>query len=633
MAKADAAQRGTWDDVDYSPFRYVFHDERLKTPQKAVVLDWVGALLSGDGAKAVAGMRGFKAGPGREPENARPVFAFLSHVTEAAVGNTEGARSALSRLSERDGTPETALCDIVAILAEDDRPEAAVRFAEAVGGGRPSDPAAAVNLFMARVESGGGQKQAADAVGTALAALTPEAQPPRSRIQALVGLAGALAHIVAHWRENRVRFGGRLTLLDDFLRALTVGDAMISVHRDVLIDMMLTQANPWLGALLPALERHPASREDTSNTLATFLAVARFLRYQPVSDDALKHAADRLGGYLLPLCYCIHLAEQGREEEERVYLTPLMRKQEFRWISNRLPAGIMVTTYFATLLHRLDARADANRIAAEVRADLDGLFQDHATGLEENRAALDTAVADGAHSRPDDFDPYLLTDWAEGHWRRYRFEFENMTARQNVSTSINALYETLARRFLTETPDAAALFNFGAFCGHFDFAMAKDFPDRRFFGFDRCAPAIALSAAAYTGANIAFHHDAFERRLEQAVAAGPTMLAHVRTCSMLYPAGVQALYDTCAGAGVRWILGVEGAGYSFAEMRFTDPWDAARPPVTPMGIMVDHPYPAYLERAGYRIRDRGVAPYPIPIRTRALQNLYAKNWFVAERIG
>ena len=152
------------------------------------------------------------------------------------------------------------------------------------------------------------------------------------------------------------------------------------------------------------------------------------------------------------------------------------------------------------------------------------------------------------------------------------------------------------------------------------------------FGFDRARPAIEKDRETFVAPNLRFDWVDLGDVLDRAgQSGGAVAIAHVRTCSMIYPAGVEAFYRQCAQAGVEFILGVEGSGYSFATQRFTDSLDPERPAVVPQGLMIDHNYPRLLDQAGFEIIDSGIFPYLQMPPVRWLQHLISQFWFVARR--
>ena len=80
-----------------------------------------------------------------------------------------------------------------------------------------------------------------------------------------------------------------------------------------------------------------------------------------------------------------------------------------------------------------------------------------------------------------------------------------------------------------------------------------------------------------------------------------------------------------------YILGIENTGYSFQLKGFPDFNDPDRPPVVPLGVMVDHNYPSLLAEAGYEMVSSERLVYPIIAPIRDNQEMIVPMCYVARR--
>ena len=77
-------------------------------------------------------------------------------------------------------------------------------------------------------------------------------------------------------------------------------------------------------------------------------------------------------------------------------------------------------------------------------------------------------------------------------------------------------------------------------------------------------------------------------------------------------------------------MGIESTGYSWQIDGFPDLDDFDRPPIVPLGIMIDHNYPRLLRDAGYRMSKRDLFMYPVIHLERLGQEQFVPMRFVAE---
>lgn len=386
--------------------------------------------------------------------------------------------------------------------------------------------------------------------------------------------------------------------------------------RDTAIDHMLLECLPLSRSLLDVVDRvlTEVSPESVAGPL-----VKETVTYclEGVADpDRLVELDRAASGILcLQLLACWH-EENGSPQREIDCLTTLC---------NRYPQLFSARSRLASALYRSNRYEEAETEVGKL-IELDpGHFESTKATADINQKLLEEGIAKGLLERPAEVDHYQDPGWARKAWDGYHFSFQRFTKHQEIGVAINAFWVESLSAFLLENPQVKAVLNFGSFNGYFDKALADRFPDCTFIGYDRYSEGIDLSRQAYQAPNLEFVSDQdIDGVLQKAKHHGPVVLCHIRTCTTLYPAGVSDLYERCAKAGIDYILGVEGAGFSYQAKSFIPQDDPDRAPIVPIGVMVDHNYPSLVSGAGYGMEQQSVRPYPSPLSLRyaiGLQNV------------
>jgi tetratricopeptide (TPR) repeat protein len=343
-------------------------------------------------------------------------------------------------------------------------------------------------------------------------------------------------------------------------------------------------------------------------------------------NPKLLHEMDQnISGYICLLIAALILEEEGDADQAF---------RAYDEVVSRYPQAAMLRARLAGFCFRQGDLDRADREAIQVVRAEPEYFELMRSVADHQQSLLERAVEQGLHERPADQDNYSDPNWAKKAWDAYDFSFRRFSRHQEVGVAINADWVSALENLLSQDPSIASVLNFGVFNGYFDKEIADKYPSVKFTGYDRYSEGIDLSTEAYKAENLSFlSRVSLDSVLEEAVGAGPAVLCHIRTCTTLYPAGVKDLYDRCHDAGIEYILGVEGAGFSFYAQKFISQSDPDRPPTVPLGTMVDHNYVKLLGESGYDVIDRQLRPYPIPFELRAFIGLYNLVTFVARRRG
>ena len=561
---------------------------------------------------------------------ASPTFHFLRSLVLGSLGLQEKAGEAIEQCATRGGDPQRCTSDLAVFLAENDRMVLAQQMLEEQVREQPDNLAAQTNLFAVAIAND-------DATATALAIAALAARKGvitrvilESRGKGLpshnflaVYLSAALRWLRrVDWEGGEIPEPGRsmvylgfeLIVVLDLLPAFQRDYCLMKILQFTLVDSDVMQKWMHWGA---------GKFGAASASMALLKAGLDFNRCEAGSEDALAVLAAEDGDGFFALLG-LALAYTDRSELDREYecLERLMKRHPdyyrfpFHAASNRFRAG--------------DQRL-ANELA---RAAISTYGEEGLAGYYDvahyNAEIMDQGIAAGLKERTKEVDVYASADWVEDYWNIYHFEFRRFTHRENHSVFLNRLYVNSVEDLQGEHPDLRRVVNLGSFCGYFDHMLAESHPELSVVGFDRDEAVIELNRRHFTAPNLDFQSADLDSVLKEAVAAGATVVTHVRTCTLMFPAGVAAFYEQCREAGVKYIVGIESTGYSWQIDGFPDPDDFDRPPVVPLGIMVDHNYPRLLRDAGYRLFKRDLFMYPVIHEERVAQEQFVPVRYVAE---
>jgi len=563
-----------------------------------------------------------------------PAFHFLRYLVLGGLGLQEKASEAIEECIARGGVPQGCANDLAVLLAENDLTDLAQRILEGQLREQPDNLAAQTNLFAVAIANDDAEVAARGI--TILAAhkgaimrfiLESRKSGFHKGIPShdflAVYLSAALRWLrrvdweggeLAEPGRSMVYFGFELIMALDSLPAFLRDHCLMTILKFTLVDSDVM--HKWM-------RWGTGKFGGTSASMASLKAGLDFNRCESGSEDALAAlAADDDDGFFALFGLALAYAEQGELDREFECVERLMKRHPhyFRFLfhaaNNRFRAGDQ------TLANELAHKA----ISALGKAG----FSEYYEAAQYNAGIMERGIAIGLKERPAEVDSYASEDWVEDYWNTYHFEFRRFTHRENHSVFLNRLYVDSVGDLLRERPDLCSVINLGSFCGYFDHVLAESRPELSVVGFDRDKAVIELNRRHFAAPNLDYRADDLDSVLIEAVAAGTTVLTHVRTCTLMFPAGVAALYEQCREAGVKFIVGIESTGYSWQIDGFPDPDDFDRPPIVPLGIMIDHNYPRLLRDAGYRMSKRDLFMYPVIHPERLGQEQFVPMRFVAE---
>lgn len=372
----------------------------------------------------------------------------------------------------------------------------------------------------------------------------------------------------------------------------------------------------------PALRRFLSGRGEGKGTVRLMSACLDYTLFVSGSEEALARAAETDEGIfaLLGLAF-VHAEAGDLEAEYRCILGIIERAPE------------LSRTYFHAAGNRF--RADDLEAADDwARKGMELSHQsmvDMAQTAEENVAYLERAIAEDLPERSSEIDPWQDDSYTAEWWGKYKYQFENYTRRQDFSAFLNHLYVTKIGDIIAADDSVKCVINFGSYCGYFDHVLAGLHQDRTIFGFDRDERSIEMNRQNYSAPNLEFRSGEIEDLFQDTQRIGPSVITHIRTCTMLYPAGVRRFFEQCRDGGVAYILGIETTGYSFQLKGYPDFNDPDRSPVVPLGVMVDHNYPSLLADSGYEMVSSERLVYPIIAPIRENQEMFVPMYYIARR--
>ena len=292
----------------------------------------------------------------------------------------------------------------------------------------------------------------------------------------------------------------------------------------------------------PALRNCLSGRGEGKGTLGLMSACLNFTLCKPGAEDALARAAETDEGIFALLGLAFVHAEAGDLEAEYSCLLAMIER-----------APDLSRTYFHVAGNRF--RADDLKAANDwARKGMELSHQsmfEMAQTAEENVAYLERAIAEDLPERSSDIDPWQDDSYTTEWWEKYKYQFENYTKRQDFSAYLNHLYVSKIGELLAHDDGIKCVINFGSYCGHFDHVLAGLYGDKTIIGFDRDERSIEMNRRHYSAPNLEFRSGSLEDLLDDTQLIGPSVITHIRTCTMLYPAGVRGFFEQCREGGGR----------------------------------------------------------------------------------
>lgn len=274
---------------------------------------------------------------------------------------------------------------------------------------------------------------------------------------------------------------------------------------------------------------------------------------------------------------------------------------------------------------RLPGVRQAARAMSRVAARIER-FHSLESGLPATVAAVDPG------SRP------LPTEFGSGYGYadelrelaavvHYRSELEGMQAdRASESGMVHAEILGRVSAALNKHPEIRTVTNFGVGYGHVDSVLARRFPAVRFYGFDRSALTKAFNEHAFQLPNLGFVAGDVFQHFATVRTAGPWLLLHARTLTMLPRSFVRRLYQSAGDAGAVATVAVEQCGISWQTGRPYDfSGDPEQPSVALSAGMFVHNYPGLLMEAGFDVTDAALLEPHNPDRTLRFASITAER--------
>lgn len=562
-----------------------------------------------------------------------PAIHYFRYLMLERLGIDEEAKRAHGNCVANNGSADRSINDLAIILCHGADADLARQVLESAVADFPEDLVIRTNAFALAVVGGDGKRAEEHAswlgpragrIVEGLAASEDDTIDVRTPFFRLlkVYLKAALRWLDEPPPAKRGRAKPAATVARGMVDLIVGFDAMGPLKRDAYFRFLLETVSLYAPTLRRCFDDE-AGREAAgqSRAAAVFSACLDFTVHAPDAMEKLAEAARQDLGILPLLGQAMVHAEQGELDREQACIEAA---------SERIVAEPNILLHAANNRFRAGDLDQANQLAHRALAMCgDDVLSHYYGAARTNASLLEQGIAEGLKERPPEVDPYADEAWVGDFWDYYHFEFKNFTSRQCHSVFLNRLYMDSVADILRESTDIRCLVNIGSFCGYFDHQLALRFPDLEVIGFDRDTDAIERNREHFVAPNLEFRSDDIDDVLGQARGLGAVAVAHIRTCTLLYPAGVGALYDACRRAGVAVILGIESTGYSWQIDRFPDLNDAERPPVVMFGVMVDHNYRQLLREAGYRMRRQDLFSYPLLSVVRSLQEQLVPTRFVA----
>jgi len=218
---------------------------------------------------------------------------------------------------------------------------------------------------------------------------------------------------------------------------------------------------------------------------------------------------------------------------------------------------------------------------------------------EEERLLADTKHAD----------VYFTEEKQAGAWRQYEREIDFSKSRlENDSLFMNDLLISNFEHLLTHDPDISTVINYGSMYGLGEHIFAQAHPQLSVIGYDRSPVAGRLNREAFRADNLAYLDGAFDDAARPHIRGGHSVLGHCRTCTLMYPDSLRALYAQCRGLGITYIVTVEPFTYLETKGIFPDFTRLGQSTARLGGYLLAHDYGHYLRENGYAALRRELHP-------------------------
>ena len=477
-----------------------------------------------------------------------PAIHYLRYLLLERLGTDEEAKRAHEMCIAKNGSADRSINDLAIILCKATDNRLAQQTLEAAVADFPEDLAIRTNVFALAVVNDDGERAAEYASWLG---------PRAGRIvERLVALGDETVDVLTpFFRLLKVYLKASLRWLDEqstakrrntkLVGAMAHGmvdlfagfDAMPPLKRDAYFRFLLEIVSLYAPALRQCFDEAGRDAVGQSQAAAVFSACLDFTVHAPEAVERLAEAARQDLGILPLLGQAMAHAEHGELDREQACIEA---------VRERIVGEPNILFHAANNRFRAGDLDQANQLAHRALAMCgDDVLSHYSGAARTNASLLEQGIAEGLEERPLEVDPYADEAWVSDYWDYYHFEFKNFTSRQCHSVFLNRLYMDSVADILHEQTDIRCLVNIGSFCGYFDHQIALRYPDLRVIGFDRDTEAIERNREHFVAHNLEFRSDDLDDVLGQACGLGAVAVAHIRTCTLLYPAGVRALYGAC----------------------------------------------------------------------------------------
>lgn len=210
---------------------------------------------------------------------------------------------------------------------------------------------------------------------------------------------------------------------------------------------------------------------------------------------------------------------------------------------------------------------------------------------------LDHAYYTATRDIPIDNDSYSeeITIFA---WHKY---FDNIGVENTRLNRIHAIYFDAVSSILMRDNMIKNVVDFGALCGVTLHKMAKEYPEVCFYGVDRYESIKKLNESNFSGQNIEYVSEDIKQLLCR--ISDNSLFISMRTMMFLYHHAVDDILEECRKNGIKYVLLLEGVGFSQEVGGFYQFSYEEKKPVIYRGGLIIHNYIGLLARHGYRISD------------------------------
>lgn len=208
--------------------------------------------------------------------------------------------------------------------------------------------------------------------------------------------------------------------------------------------------------------------------------------------------------------------------------------------------------------------------------------------------------------------PYQGDEFQKKSWLEYAEEINSNLGRYQASVPyLNALFQEHVERILGELDDVRLVINFGSLFGFSEYALARRRPDVDVVGYDYSPVAKQLNDQVFSSPNLYYLTGSFREQVAALTDGRRSLLCHIRTGTLMSPLELTDLYDQCRELGVAAILLFEDVNFNLNRAEYPDFSRSNQKTALMGGVLMNHDYPYFLEKSGYRMARRWRRLYPL----------------------